>query len=300
MGMAPSQWNQVLELFHAALATPPDARVLLLDQACGPETVIRKAVEDLLREHDSAGSFLSRPIWGAARTAELFAPGSRFEHFVLTQVLGRGGMGEVWSARDLELDRPVALKFLRMCGTSEMDAARVVREAQAASALNHPNIVTIHGVVRSKNIAAIVMELVEGNSLAALRNSPVTVEKVLAIASQIAQALSAAHEHGIVHGDIKPENIMLRHDGCSKVLDFGLAQRVLGGETPVAQHPGMGTMRYMSPEHARGEPLTPVSDIFSFGLVLYELAAGKRPFPELSPVEAAHANLTQTPLHPRH
>ncbi len=157
--MAPSEWNQVLELFHAALETPPDGRVLLLDRACGTETVIRKAVEDLLREHESAGSFLSRPVWDAAEpalTIELFAPEGRFEHFVLDKVLGRGGMGEVWSARDLELDRPVALKFLRAHATSEMDAARIVCEAQAASALNHPNIVTIHGVVRSNGVAAIV------------------------------------------------------------------------------------------------------------------------------------------------
>ena len=194
-------------------------------------------------------------------------------------MLGRGGMGEVWSARDLELDRPVALKFLRAHTALEMDAARIVREAQAASALNHPNIVTIHGVVRSEGIAAIVMELVEGSSLATLRNAPVALEKVLAIGSQIAQALAAAHAHGIVHGDIKPENIVQRHDGYIKVLDFGLAHRVIAGGMSAARAPGLGgTMRYMSPEQARGESLTPASDIFSFGLVLFELAAGRHPF----------------------
>ena len=299
--MAPSEWNQVLELFHAALETPPDARVVLLNQACGTETVIRKAVEDLLREHESAGSFLSRPVWDAAQTAlsaELFAPESRFEHFVLKEVLGRGGMGEVWSARDLELDRPVALKFLRAHATSEMDAARIVREAQAASALNHPNIITIYGVVRSKGIAAIVMELVEGRSLAALRNAPVAADNVLAIGSQIAKALAAAHAHGIVHGDIKPENIVQRHDGYVKVLDFGLAHRVIGKEVTAAQRTGFGTMRYMSPEQARGESLTTASDIFSFGLVLFEFAAGRLPFADLSPVEALHSNLTQAPPAP--
>src|SRR5262249_53956454 len=132
-------------------------------------------------------------VWEPAQTAltaEPFRPGSRFESFVLEQVLGRGGMGEVWSARDVELDRPVALKFLRAHTASEY-AARIVREAQAASALNHPNIVTIHGLVRSEGIAAIVMELVGGSSLAALRNAPVALDEALAIGSQIAHALAA-------------------------------------------------------------------------------------------------------------
>jgi serine/threonine protein kinase/sugar lactone lactonase YvrE len=296
--MAPSEWDQVLELFHAAIDTPPEARTILLDQACGPETAIRRAVEDLLREHDSAGSFLSRPVWETAPGAELFESGKRFESFVLEEMLGRGGMGEVWSARDLELERPVALKFLRARTASNSDAARIVREAQAASALNHPNIVTIYGVVRSEGIAAIVMELVKGSSLAALRGAPVAVDKVLAIGSQIAQALKAAHERGIVHGDIKPENIVQRHDGYIKVLDFGLARRVIAEGMPAVERPGFGTMRYMSPEQARGESLTASSDIFSFGLVLYELTAGRHPFADQSPAEAMHANLDRTPPAP--
>jgi eukaryotic-like serine/threonine-protein kinase len=297
MGMAPSEWNQVLELFHAALEAPPEARVVLLDQACGAQTVIRQAVEDLLREHESAGSFLSRPVWDAAPSTEPFARGSRFEQFDLHDVLGRGGMGEVWSARDIELDRPVALKFLRAQPASEMDAARIVHEAQAASALNHPNIVTIHGVVRSKGIAAIVMELVEGNSLAALRKASVSIDKILSIGLQIAQALAAAHAHGIVHGDIKPENIVQRHDGYIKVLDFGLAHRVMAGHS-AGPRAGFGTLRYMSPEQAHGDLLTTASDIFSFGLVMFELAAGRHPFADLSPIEAPRPKLTYTPPAP--
>ena len=164
--------------------------------------------------------------------------------------------------------------------------------------LNHPNIVTIHGVVRSEGIAAIVMELVEGSSLAALGKTPAALEKVLAIGSQIAHAMAAAHEHGIVHGDIKPENIMLRHDGYIKVLDFGLAHRVIAAGVSAAQPAFGGTMRYMSPEQARGESLTPASDIFSFGLVLFELAAGRHPFADQASVEALHSNLTRTPPAP--
>ena len=297
--MAPAEWNQVLELFHAAVETSPDARAKLLDQACGPDTSIRRAVEDMLREHDSGASFLSRPLWAStAPRGEQLAPESRFDCFVLEKVLGCGGMGEVWSARDLELERRVALKFLRAQTASEIDTAGIVREAQAASALNHPNIVTIHGVVRSEGIAAIVMELVEGRSLALLRKAPAATGEILAIASQIAQALAAAHGHGIVHGDIKPENIVLRHDGYIKVLDFGLAQRVIANGMPGARRPGFGTMRYMSPEQARGESLTPASDIFSFGLVLFELAAGRHPFADQSPADAMNSNLKHTPPAP--
>jgi serine/threonine protein kinase len=294
--MALSEWDRVLELFHAALESAPEARSTLLDRACGADTPIRKAVEDLLREHDSAGSFLSRPVWEAAASAELFSPGKRFDCFVLEEVLGRGGMGEVWSARDLELDRPVALKFLRARTASEMDVARIVHEAQAASALNHPNIVTIHRVVRSEGIAAIVMELVAGRPLTAVRNAPVALEKALAIGSQIARALAAAHEHGIIHGDIKPENILQRPDGYIKVLDFGLAQRLI--EKGMSSGQLFGTMRYMSPEQARGESLTAACDIFSFGLVLFELAAGKHPFAGHSSVDALHSNLHLAPPAP--
>ena len=299
--MAPAEWDQVLELFHAAVESSPNERSKLLDEACGSDTAIRKAVEDLLREHDSAGSFLSRPAWesaGAAARAEPFAGGQRFQNFVLQEMLGRGGMGEVWSARDGELDRPVALKFLRARSASESDPSRIVREAQAASALNHPNIVTIYGVVRCEEIAAIVMELVEGSSLATLRNAPRPIDEVLAIGAQIAQALKAAHANHIVHGDIKPENIVQRHDGLIKVLDFGLAHRVAADGIPATHRPGFGTMRYMSPEQARSESLTAATDVFSFGLVMYELAAGRHPFAEQSAAEAMVSNIHRTPPAP--
>ena len=260
--MTPSEWDRVLELFHAAVETPPDERTMLLDQVCSADTGIRSAVEELLREHDPADGFLSRALWDsskAALNAELFAPEKRFERFVLKEMLGRGGMGEVWSARDPELDRPVALKFtLRACAASESDAARILREAQAASALNHPNIVTIHGMVQSEGVAAIVMELVEGGSLAPLRNAPVDIGKLLVIGSQIARALTAAHEHGIVHGDIKPENIMQRHDGYIKVLDFGVARRVIAEEMSQTERPGLPepcvTCRPSRPAENRSRP----------------------------------------------
>jgi Tol biopolymer transport system component len=299
--MAPSEWNQVVELFHAALEKSCDQRVVLLDQACGTQTLLRKAVEELLNEYESAGSFLSEPLLErqtSASCANVVAANQRFERFILLEVLGRGGMGEVWSARDTELDRAVALKFLRAETASELDTAHIAREAKAASALNHPNIVTIHEVVRYEGCSAIVMELVQGSSLAKLRGTSLPVDEVLSIGAQVAKALAAAHASGIIHGDIKPENVMLREDGYVKVLDFGLARRVAIETIAAAHSPVFGTLRYMSPEQARGESLTPVSDVFSFGLVLFELAAGRRAFADESPLDALRTRLTQDPRAP--
>jgi serine/threonine protein kinase len=299
--MGPAEWDQVVELFHAALEKSGDQRVRLLDQACGTHTLLRKAVEELLKEHESPGSLLSDPLLGMQPRAsypDVVAPNQRFERFILLEMLGRGGMGAVWSARDTQLDRSVALKFLRAETASEVDSAHIAHEAKAASALNHPNIVTIHEVVRSEGCSAIVMELVQGSSLAKLRGTSLPIDGVLSIAAQIAKALAAAHANGIIHGDIKPENIILREDGYVKVLDFGLARRVAMDTVAVSDGPLFGTLRYMSPEQARGESLTPASDVFSFGLVLFELAAARRAFADESPLDALRATLTQNPPAP--
>ncbi|MBV8867563.1 MAG: protein kinase, partial [Acidobacteriaceae bacterium] len=299
--MAPAEWNQVVELFHAALETSGDQRVVLLDQACGTHTLLRKAVEELLKDHESAGSFLSEPLLDMrprASCPDNVAPNQCFERFILLEMLGCGGMGEVWSARDTELDRPVALKFLRGERTSELDAPRIAREAKAASALNHPNIVTIHEVVRSEGCSAIVMELVNGTSLAKLRGTSLGIDEVLSIGAQLGRALAVAHANGIIHGDIKPENIMLREDGYVKVLDFGLARRVATETVAGANNAVNGTLRYMSPEQARGKTLGQASDIFSFGLVLFELAAGKHAFSDAAPLDALRATLTRPPPAP--
>ncbi|HEX8896840.1 MAG TPA: protein kinase [Terriglobales bacterium] len=300
--MTPSEWSQVVELFHAALEKSGDQRVVLLDQVCGTQTTLRNAVEELLKQHESAGSFLSEPLFEIqprVSRPDVVAQNQLFERFILMQMLGRGGMGEVWSAHDTELDRSVALKFLRAETTPELDTTHIAREAKAASALDHPNIVTIHEVVRSKRCSAIVMELVQGSSLAKLRGASLPIHEVRSIGAQIAKALAAAHANSIVHGDIKPENIMLRDDGYVKVLDFGLARRVALETIAAPGSPVFGTLRYTSPEQARGESLTPASDIFSFGLVLFELATGRRAFPEESPLDALRAILAQDPPAPR-
>src|SRR5215470_6016886 len=182
--MTPSEWNQVVELFHAALEKSGDQRVVLLDQVCGTQTMLRKTVEELLKQHESAGSFLSEPLFEMqplVSRPDVVAPNQLFERFILLEMLGCGGMGEVWSARDTELDRLVALKFLRAETAPELDTAHIAREAKAASALNHPNIVTIHEVVRSKSCSAIVMELVQGSSLAKLRGASLPIDEVRSI-----------------------------------------------------------------------------------------------------------------------
>ncbi len=225
--------------------------------------------------------------------------GARFGHYEIRGKLGRGGMGEVYSTLDTELGRVVALKLLApdVAGTPKA-VERLIREAKAASALNHPNIVTVYGLVRHETKLALAMELVEGEALRRYCGQPQPVGRVIDWVRQVAKALAAAHEHGIVHGDVKPENLMARPDGYVKVLDFGLARQLMPagqtGSTNLSGMPG-GTLKYMSPEQACGQRATPASDIFSLGLVLYELATGTHPFATDSPIDTAHAIAHNTP-----
>ena len=227
---------------------------------------------------------------------------------VLTQ-LGSGGMGEVYRAHDPRLARDIALKVIRRAligGDGPQDDAleRLLREATLASALNHPNIVTIHetGVIdRDRYIA---MELVQGQTLREIAAGGLALDRAIHIARQIAEALAVAHAAQIVHRDIKPENVMVRPDGYVKLLDFGLAKihesSVTSGPTGIATEPGLiiGTIGYMSPEQARGEPVAPEADIFAFGVLLYELVTGKHPFTAASKLGTLHALMWETPEPP--
>jgi serine/threonine protein kinase len=208
-------------------------------------------------------------------------------------------MGEVYAAQDTELGRTVALKFLRAdLADKNRIAEGGIREAKTASALNHPNIVTVHEVIHGESTLVIVMELVEGTNLRVLCGKRPPVDQMINLGQQIASALAAAHIHGIVHRDVKPENIMVRRDGYVKVLDFGLARQVSAdSQNSVAGLPA-GTLRYMSPEQVRGATLTGASDVFSLGLVLYELLTGKHPFAADSALETAHAIATGKPRRP--
>ena len=219
--------------------------------------------------------------------------GQKLGRYVLTEHLGRGGMGEVYAARDSELGRLVAVKLLAE-GGEKSPVARFIQEAKAASALNHPNIVTIYEVLQLESRLGIVMELVDGTTLRALCGSAQPVDRVMHLGGQIARALAAAHARGIVHCDIKPENLMVRPDGFVKVLDFGLAQDLSSG-TSASVVPA-GTLRYMSPEQSRGEAATPAGDVFSVGIVLYELATGAHPFDSGSVFETLKALNETEPL----
>ena len=201
--------------------------------------------------------------------------GTSLGRFVITGFVGQGGMGRVYSAHDPDLDREVALKVIAPKAEASSSES-FIREAQAASALNHPNIVTVYEVIRSGPTVAIAMELVTGTSLRHYCGTAQPVEKVALWGRQIAHALAEAHARGIVHRDIKPENLMLRPDGYIKVLDFGLARRA--GADRADDELALGTLGYMSPEEIEQQPITAASDIFSLGVVLYELASGTNPF----------------------
>jgi eukaryotic-like serine/threonine-protein kinase len=293
--MTPPPLDRLFDLFLACREMDSEARSAWLREACGGDLSLQRAVERLIREDLSADGFLSRPVGFLTCTSALtIAEGQRFGRYTITCFLGRGGMGEVWKAHDEELDRAVALKFLN----SGLPVDQLTREARMASVLNHPGIVTVHDVTVWNGTPILVMELVTGTPLSRLRQGDTPPEQLIDVAVQAAAALTAAHSAGIVHGDLKPENIMLREDGYVKVLDFGLARRAAIETSAGAHGPVFGTLRYMSPEQARGESLTPASDIFSFGLVLFELVAGRRAFADAAPLDAMRAILTQDPPAP--
>jgi len=237
----------------------------------------------------------------------LLKPGHSITHYRIVSLLGAGGMGEVYLAEDTRLGRRVALKLLPAAFTSDMERVRRFRrEARAASALNHPNIVTVHDIGEDQAGHFITLELVEGRTLREVISDGPDVCAIVPLGSQIAKALSVAHNAGITHRDLKPENIMVRDDGYLKVLDFGLAllSPVRGSlsqaETEMATRAGiiLGTVRYMSPEQARGERAGHSSDIFSLGLILYEMAAGRHAFAGDSVLGMLNAITSQAPVPP--
>ena len=220
------------------------------------------------------------------------SPGTRIGHYDVTKLLGEGGMGQVWQATDTQLNRQVALKILPDAFADDPDRlALFTREAQILASLNHPNIAQIHGIEEAEGTRALVLELVEGPTLAdRISKGPIPLDDALPIAKQIAEALEAAHEAGVIHRDLKPANIKVREDGTVKVLDFGLAKALDPSPasdpsesptlTAAATQMGviLGTAAYMSPEQARGKPVDKRADIWAFGAVLFEMLTGDRPF----------------------
>ncbi len=295
--MEAERWRQIEALFQAVQAQLPEKRAGFLAEACPNEPQLRDEVQSLLDQQ--ADSFLeSAPI----SAINALSPGAKFGNFEIVELLGRGGMGEVWRARDSRLRREVAIKVLPAGLARDPDRiARFEREARAASALNHPNIVSVHDIGCDQGTYWIATELVAGEPLVELiKRGPLAARKAIEITAQIADGLAAAHAAGIVHRDLKPANIMLARDGRVKILDFGLAkQRQVGADSTTLDLTGegtvMGTAGYMSPEQIRGEEVDQRSDLFSFGVILHEMLGGKRAFAGDSSVEMMSAILKRDP-----
>ena len=295
--MKPDQWSDVERLYHAALERDPSERIVFLDQC--PDNEVRREVQSLLEHEQEADELLENPRWKPKLgrvinepSGPALSPGTRLGPYEIVELIGAGGMGEVWKARDTRLDRFVALKVLPAEKAADRERIRrFVREAKAASVLNHPNIVTIHGIDEADGFQFISMELVAGKTLHELIPSRgMRVGDTVKYAVQIADALAKAHAAGIIHRDLKPSNVMVTSDGHVKVLDFGIAKLteravgMLSETTRTHETPGtaagviVGTAPYMSPEQAEGKAIDSRSDIFSFGSLLYEMITGHRAF----------------------
>jgi serine/threonine protein kinase len=298
--MTPERYQRVIELFQAASDCGPDARPALLAEACAGDDDLRREVEAMLAADAQAGGFLEQPaddFAAAALTARKSGSliGQRISHYEVISLLGVGGMGEVYRAKDARLNRDVAIKF-----ADEAFSDRFEREARTIAALNHPNICTLHDVGPNY----LVMELVEGETLAKrIKRGALPWNDALSIAKQIADALEASHEKGIIHRDLKPANIKIKPDGTVKVLDFGLAKMAPNASPrpenspALTTHPGivLGTAAYMSPEQARGNTVDKRTDVWAFGVVMYEMLSAQRAFPGDTTTDVLAAVATREP-----
>jgi serine/threonine protein kinase len=302
--MTPERWQRVEELYHAAYARPAAERAAFLAEACRGDERLRREVESLLNEPSHDG-FLAAPSLEPASAAIPDVPqdltGQSIGGYRLDALLGAGGMGEVYRSHDAKLGRDVAIKILPRAFTSHPDRlARFAREARMLGALNHPNICAIYGFEEADGVRFLVLELVEGGTLAQKLAHASNLHQqaggrplgqVFGIARQIAEALEVAHDKGIIHRDLKPANIKITPDETVKILDFGLA-KIVGGDGPSSDlssapmddgvrraGPIIGTAAYMSPEQARGLPVDKRTDIWAFGCVLYEMVTGRVAFP---------------------
>jgi eukaryotic-like serine/threonine-protein kinase len=312
--MKAERWQRVNDLFQSAAERAPEERAAFLDEACHGDEGLCREVESLLASYERAENFIESPAFEIAPellTNDMAGAlvGELIGHYRIESLIGVGGMGEVYLARDERLGRKVALKLLpKRLTADEAQLSRFKNEARSASALNHPNILTVYEIGAEGNRQFIATEFIEGRTLrASLACGRMNLHAALEIAVQVASALAAAHETGVVHRDIKPENIMLRPDGYAKVLDFGIAklteQRAASdhyelGTTAVLQtRPGLvlGTAHYMSPEQTRGQKVDARSDIWSLGVVLYEMVGGIPPFRGETPSDCIASILRTEP-----
>jgi len=311
--MTPERWQRVEEILQAALDCPVPQRSELLAQVCAGDAELHRETTLLLEAHDGAGEFLEQSALELDADvlicdANERLTGSRIGHYEIVERLGSGGMGEVFLARDERLERLVALKILPSYFVSDAERMRRFQtEARAASALNHANILTVYEVGESEDTHFIATEYIDGQTIRELiGNDKLTFGETLDIISQLLHGLSAAHAAGIVHRDVKPDNIMRRKDGTAKILDFGIAKLVedsaselstLTSRTTSRTELGavLGTIGYISPEQARGLAVDERTDVWSVGVLLYEILAGRRPFSGATNADTIVSILERTP-----
>ncbi len=296
--LTPERWQKIKAILDDVLETPPQQRSALLAKVCSEDAALREEVESLLALGDEGArtQFLQSPA-----NHVTLPPGTKLGEYEIQSLLGAGGMGEVYRARDPRLRRDVAVKVLpRSLSNDPGRLRRFEQEAQAAAALNHPNILAVYRMGTYEGAPYLVSELLEGETLGEqLTRGPLAVGKAIECALQIARGLTAAHEKGIAHRDLKPGNLFITKDGDAKILDFGLAKLMRQRSAP--QHSALtvgeetelgvvlGTASYMSPEQARGGIVDQRSDVFSFGVVLYEMLDGRQPFRAKTSIETLHA-----------
>ena len=307
--MTPERWQQVARIYQSAMDQAPSARDAYVDRACGSDTELRREVESLFDEpSDLLSVELIRKILEDSPTTDFvaLAPGTRLGPYEILSLIGRGGMGEVHRARDSRLGRDVAIKILSPHLASDESRRRFEREARAAAALSHPNIVTIYDVGQVDGLLYFAMEVLEGHTLREVAASgAMPVHRLLKIAIQLADGLATAHDRQIVHRDLKPENIIIGVDDTVKILDFGIAKTEVSAQRQAAVTPSallrtrdgviLGTAGYMSPEQTRGLAVDHRSDQFALGAILYELAAGRRAFERASLIDAVIAVVADEP-----
>jgi eukaryotic-like serine/threonine-protein kinase len=311
--MTPTRWQEIERVYQVALERPQEERSAFLAEICKSDPELRREVESLLAQDSSGSGILGLPVLAGGpdlsasdSIAAALTPGTQLGPYKIESALGKGGMGEVYRALDTKLNRPVAIKVLSDQLADADARRRFQREAQTASSLNHPHILTVHDVGEFEGRQYLVTEFVDGGTLAAWGKEKRTWRQVVDMLTGVADGLAAAHAAHILHRDIKPANILVCTNGYAKLADFGLAKMAEAAPesditrtlTAARTQPGFirGTIPYMSPEQASGQKIDARSDIFSFGAVLYEMLAGRRPFAGETNLETLQKVIHETPI----